>query len=114
MILSAKGRVCSVGLNAPAPCAAIRACVGGFNELPYYDLQGDSVMGARVPGLTADFETDERLVESLSLAVADCLLGPRSETLDRVPLLVGLAEQGRPGGKAGLADSIISRVERQL
>src|SRR5271166_262946 len=114
MYLSATGMVCSVGLNAAAACAAIRAGIGGFNELPYYDLQGDPVIGARVPGLVADYETDERLVELLSLAVGDCLFGLSSEPLNRVPVLVGLAEEGRPGSKPGLADSIISRVGRRL
>ena len=46
----------------------------------------------------------------LSMALADCLRGNDLESLQNVPLLVGLAEPERPGGAAGLADSLIWEV----
>ena len=113
MQLSSTGMVCPVGLNAVATCAALRAGITGFVELPYFHTRGELVMGAKVPGLAADFENPDRLVEMLALAVADCLRNRPAEPLESIPLLVGLAEPERPGGGAGLADSVIPRVEGQ-
>jgi 3-oxoacyl-[acyl-carrier-protein] synthase-1 len=106
--------VCSVGLHAEAACAARRAGIAKFDDLPYYHTGGEQVIGATVPGLSADFENPDRLVELLSRAASDCLRNRPAEPLEKLPLLVGLAEPGRPGGGAGLADSIISRLEHRL
>lgn len=114
MYISATGMICPVGLNADSACSAMRSGIANFDELPYYDTSGELVIGSVVPGLTADFESLDRLVELLSRAITDCLSDEPHELLHNMPLLVGLAEPGRPGGGAGLADLIIARVERQL
>lgn len=114
MYISATGMICPVGLNVASACAAMRAGIANFQELPYYPTGGELAVGAMVPGLAADFENPERLVELLSRALADCLQSEPQTALVDIPLLVGLAERGRPGGAAGLADSIISRVEALL
>jgi 3-oxoacyl-[acyl-carrier-protein] synthase I len=115
MYVTRTGMVCSVGLNAASACAAMRAGISGFAELPYHDNQGEPIIGAPVPGLLFDLKRSERLVELLSMAVIDCLKDKPSEPLDRIPLLVGLAESDRPGGGSGLAPTIIIRqVQEKL
>lgn len=114
MYISATGMICPVGLMAAPACAAMRAGIAGFEELPYYDTSGELVIGSTVPLLTADFENPDRPIELLTRAIAECLSDEPRESLHKVPLLVGLAEPDRAGGGAGLANSIISRVERQL
>ena len=55
--------VCSVGLNAASACAAMRAGIANFVELPYHDNQGEPIIGAPVPGIPFDLKRTERLVE---------------------------------------------------
>jgi 3-oxoacyl-[acyl-carrier-protein] synthase-1 len=114
MYVTATGMVCSVGLNAASACSAMRAGISNFVELPYHDNQGEPIIGAMVPGLTRTFKCEEHLIEMLAMALVDCLqkktLGPSAD----IPLLVSLAEPGRPGGCAGLAGSIIGRVQKKL
>src|SRR6266498_986000 len=114
MYITSTGMVCSVGLNAAAACAAMRAGIANFVELPYHDNQGEPIIGAMVPGIPRDFKRDDLLVELLVRALSDCLYNKPEEPLETIPLLVGLAESGRPGGGAGLTPSIINRVEEQL
>lgn len=106
--------VCSVGLNAASACAAMRAGIANFVELPYHDNQGEPIIGAPVPGVPFDFKRTERLVELLAMAVTDCLKDKPAESINRVPLLVAIAELDRPGVSAGLALTIIEQVQKKL
>lgn len=45
----AAGVVCSVGLNAPAACAAIRASLDNFQETHFIDEVGQPIIGAMIP-----------------------------------------------------------------
>jgi 3-oxoacyl-[acyl-carrier-protein] synthase-1 len=114
MYITSTGMVCSVGLNAAAACAAIRAGIANFVELPYRDNQGEPIIGAMVPGIPRDLKRDELVVELLVRALSDSLRHKQSEPLKNIPILIGLAETDRPGGRAGLAHSIINRVEEKL
>jgi 3-oxoacyl-[acyl-carrier-protein] synthase I len=114
MYLTACGLVCSVGLQAKAACAAVRAGIGRFVELPYHHEHGESVIGAPVPELTVDFEDVGRLSELLSRALSECLAAPHASSLSPLPLLVGLAETGRPGSAAPVAEVILAEVQRNL
>ena len=106
--------VCSVGLSAAAACAAMRAGIAGFQELPYLDDQGEPIVGAVVPGVPVDMTRSERLGELLAMAVTDCLHEAGAGPMEHIPLLVGLAEPDRPGGGPGLADDIIARTVESL
>jgi len=50
----------------------------------------------------------------LRWSLADLLKGHPTRSWEEVPLLVGLAEHGRPGGGADLADSIVGLVQESL
>ena len=106
MFIESTGMVCSVGLSAAAACAAMRAGVANFQETTYLDDEGEPIIAAMVPGLAPELKREERLACLLAAAVADCLRGAIDESLERIPLIIGLAEPGRPGGGAGLADAI--------
>lgn len=113
MYLAAAGMVCSVGLNAAAACAAMRAGIAKFDELPYCDNRGEPIVGAMVPGVPRSDSRVQPLIDLLVMALADCLRVKQVEPLERVPLLVGLGEPGRPGG-AELGDDLIREVEGRL
>ena len=115
MYLSAPGMACPVGLSAEAACAAMRAGVAQFEDLPYQDNNGESIVGAMVPGLDPSLSRRERLVKMLSLAVSDSLdKCPPSLRTEQVPIIVCLSEPVRPGGSASLAQDIVGAVERSL
>jgi hypothetical protein len=48
MHITSTGMVCAVGLNAAAACAAMRAGIVRFEELPYYHTEGEPIIGAMV------------------------------------------------------------------
>src|SRR5262249_36007090 len=50
----------------------------------------------------------------LAMAIEDCLETGQVKQSQPIPLLVGLAEPGRPGGGAEWSDSIIRAVEARL
>jgi 3-oxoacyl-[acyl-carrier-protein] synthase-1 len=111
MFISATAMVCPVGLNAAAACAAKRAGISAFNDLPYSDNAGEPIVGAAVPGIELDQPRAPRLVEMLSKCLAGLMKGQPAARWEPVPLLVGLAEKGRPGGGAELGESIVKRVQ---
>lgn len=114
MYLGNSGLVCSVGLNVRAACAAIRAGIAKFDELPYLDMNGERIVGAAVPGLDWRLKRDQRLVELLALALSDCLGKDFNVPFGKVPLLVGLGEPERPAGGAVMAATIVAKVQEKL
>ncbi len=114
MYLGTTGMVCSVGLSARVACAALRAGIAKFDELPYWDRKRLPAIGAAVPGLSPELQFGPRLVEMLALALHDCLSESPALPLQQVPLLVGLAEPGRPGPGVELAETIIAQVQAKL
>lgn len=98
VFLTASGMVCPVGHTAASACAAMRAGLSGFEELPYLDNDGEPIHGAPVPGIPATKRPFERLSAMLSMSVHECVGRAPWLRLDSVPLLVGIAEPDRPGG----------------
>ena len=114
MFVASTGMTCPVGLTGAAACAAMRADIAMLEELPYCDNQGEPIIGAVVPGLDPELRRGSRLVEILVMALADCLGDDPAIPTTEVPLLVGLAEENRPGGGAALADTIVAQVQDKL
>jgi 3-oxoacyl-[acyl-carrier-protein] synthase-1 len=114
MFLAATGMVCPVGLGAESSCAALRAGLAKFDELPYHDNHLQPVIGAAVPGLPLTLRHEVRLVELLAGAVRDCLGEKPALATAGVPLVIGLAEPQRPGGGGGLENRIVGLVQDRL
>ena len=106
--------VCPVGLSAASACAAKRAGISALADLPYPDNAGEPIVGGAVPGLDWTLPRASRLLKLLTSGLTDLLNGQPDVHWDQVPLLVCLAEPGRPGGGAGLALSVVGRVEEEL
>jgi 3-oxoacyl-[acyl-carrier-protein] synthase I len=99
------GLVTSVGLSAPATCAAIRAAVTNHTETRFIGAGGEWIVAAQVP-LDQPWRGREKLVQMLALAVGECIEScgpPEPRTL---PLLLCVAEQERPGRPEGLDDRL--------
>lgn len=114
MYVSAPGLVCPVGLDAQSACAAMRAGIARFEELPYRDNTGEPVIGAVVPGLDPDLPRAHRLLELLALALQETLDRVQSLPFESIPLIVCLAEPNRPGGGGQLARKFVGAIERKL
>lgn len=114
MFITSTGMVCPVGLSAPAACAAMRAGIAKFDELPYRDNQGEPIVGALVSDLDPKLKRKARLIELLVPAVSECLAEKPVNPPGRIPLLIGLAETARPGGGAEWAEDILKEVQKQL
>jgi len=114
MFITSTGMVCPVGLNAVNACAAKRAGISAFAELPYSDNAGEPIIAGSVPGLDWTLRRESRLLKLVISALADLLNGQTDVQWNQVPLLVCLAEPGRPGGTGGLSPSIVNRLEEAL
>lgn len=113
MEVTATGMVSSVGLSAASACAAMRAGLSAFETLAYRDNQvRKPIIGSPVTVLPRSLRRDERRVDLLAMALADAL-GAGADG-EQVPLLVAVAEPGRPGGGAALTGELVARVERRL
>ena len=114
MFVVSTGMVCPVGLTGAAACEAMRADIAMLEELSYCDNQGEPIIGAVVPGLVPELSRKDRLLEMLVMALADCLGDDPSISTLEIPLLVGLAEENRPGGGASLADTVVAEMQTTL
>ena len=114
MLIVGTGMACPVGLSAASACAAKRAGISAFSNLPFHDLAGETVVGATVPGLDWTASRESRLFELLSMAIADLFGGQPTAQWSEMPLLLCLAEAGRPGASAQVAGSIVKRLQEQL
>jgi 3-oxoacyl-[acyl-carrier-protein] synthase-1 len=111
MFLGHSGLVCAVGVQAATACAALRAGVAGLSETPHIDGEGLPIVGAMVPDLAAS-SIEDRLAQLLSKAIADCLAQAQPRPAGPLPLLLGLAEPGRPGSGAEFASALFQRASQ--
>lgn len=93
--IAAAGMVSCVGLDAAASCAAMRARLDGFAETRFMGPDGEWLIGGAVP-LPRNFIGQRRMAHLAAAALAD-LRRQAPAALDRVPILLCLAEEGRPG-----------------
>lgn len=90
------GMVTGVGLDAPATCAAIRAALDNFQESRFRDRDGEWLMASAVP-LPEQCGGERRLLKMAARAIGECLYGLAPDECAATPLLLCLAEEGRPG-----------------
>jgi len=107
------GLVCSVGLNAPAACAAIRCAIDAFQETRFIDAAGEWIMGASVP-LEKPWRGAHKLSRMLFMAVSECLEGTDRWPAGALPLLLCTAEQERAGRSAGTDDRLFEELQGAL
>lgn len=107
------GLVSSVGLNAPATCAAIRCSVDNFRETRFIDKGGEWLLGASVE-LEHPWRGREKLLKMATRAILEALQAAPGVDPAEVPLLLCLAEPERPGRLAGLDASLLREIEGAL
>jgi hypothetical protein len=90
------GLVTGVGLDAAATCAAIRGAIDNFQQTAFRDRNGEWIMGCEV-ALEAPWRGEKKLLAMAARAIGECLEGFDRAACEATPLLVCLAEAGRPG-----------------
>ena len=93
--IQAAGMVTCVGLDAASSCAALRARLDGFAETRFMGPDGEWLVGAAVP-LPRNWIGVKRMAHLAAGALSD-LRHQTATALDGVPILLCLAEDGRPG-----------------
>ncbi|MGW8392308.1 hypothetical protein [Pseudoduganella sp. HUAS MS19] len=107
------GLVTSVGLNARASCAAIRAKVSNASQTRFADAQGNWIMAHQVP-LPEPLRGSARLAAMAAMAIAECLQDIPREEWAGIPVLLCVAERERPGRTGGLEHELLAEIRRQL
>jgi 3-oxoacyl-[acyl-carrier-protein] synthase-1 len=107
------GLVTSVGLNAPATCAAIRAKISNPTETRFIDSGGEWIMAHQVT-LEQPWRGRTKLCKMAAMAIAECLEGIPREEWARLPLLLCVAERDRPGRFEGLDDQLFLEIQEEL
>jgi 3-oxoacyl-[acyl-carrier-protein] synthase I len=111
--IKSTGLVTSVGLSAPASCAAIRAKVSNPTETRFMGSDGAWLMAHQVP-LEQPWRGRTKLAKMAAMAIAECLdLIPR-ESWPTIPLLLCVAERERPGRLDGLDDQLLLDIESEF
>lgn len=96
LVMAACGMATSVGLSAPAACAAIRCGLTNFNEIRFMDSHGQWLIGAEVP-LENPWRGRAKLSHLAALAVKEATVGLDGNALRQTPLVLCLAHPERPG-----------------
>jgi 3-oxoacyl-[acyl-carrier-protein] synthase-1 len=106
------GMVTSVGATALASCAAIRAKLAGFEEIPYSDLRNIAIVGAPIRFIRSESKGLVRLEDLAAPALAECASFIPREDLSRTALFIGLADTSRPRLYRD-SDEVLRRIQRK-
>jgi 3-oxoacyl-[acyl-carrier-protein] synthase I len=107
------GLVTSVGLSAPASCAAIRAKLTNPSETRFIDSSGEWIMAHQVT-LEQPWRGLAKLAKMAAMVIEEALQDiPRNEWV-QLPLLLCVAEKERPGRMEGLDDQLFLQIQNEL
>jgi 3-oxoacyl-[acyl-carrier-protein] synthase-1 len=109
----ATGMVTSVGLSAPAACAAMRCKLTNPTETRFMDSAGEWIMGHAVP-LEQPWRGLAKLSRMAVMAIEECLAPLAPEERTDLPLLLCVAERERPGRLDGLDDQLFLDIASAL
>jgi 3-oxoacyl-[acyl-carrier-protein] synthase I len=107
------GLVTSVGLSAPAACAAIRAGITNHTETRFMGSDGEWIVGAQVP-LEKPWRGRTKLVKMAAMAIEEALEPIGDVAPASLPLLLCVAERDRPGRLDGLDELLFAELEAEL
>jgi 3-oxoacyl-[acyl-carrier-protein] synthase I len=103
------GVVSSVGLSAPAACAAIRVGLTNPIDTRFMDSDGAWIMSHAV-SLEKPWRGRAKLARMAAIAIQECLAEEDAREMERVPILLCVAESDRPGRLDGLDSELIADI----
>jgi 3-oxoacyl-[acyl-carrier-protein] synthase-1 len=107
------GLVTSVGLTAPAACAAIRAGLTNPSDTRFRDSSGDWIKAHQVL-LNEPYRGRTKLVKMAAAAISQCLGDIPRSALPHIPLLLCVAERDRPGRLDDIEDDLSAEIQSEL
>jgi 3-oxoacyl-[acyl-carrier-protein] synthase-1 len=107
------GLVTSVGLSAPASCAAFRAKLTNPTETRFIDSSGQWIMAHQV-ALEQPWRGLAKLAKMAARAIDEAMQGIERKAWRNVPLLLCVAEKERPGRIDGLDDRLVADICSEL
>lgn len=107
------GLVTSVGLDAPASCAAFRAKLTNPSETPFIDSNGEWIVAHQV-SLALPSHGLSKLAQMTAMAISEALDGVPKAGWAQLPMLLCVAEPDRPGRMEGLEDSLLQQIQSEL
>lgn len=114
LVILASGMVTSVGLSAPAACAAIRCGLDNNQETRFMDQSGEWINAAMVP-LEQPWRGLAKLKHMAVPAIRECLNALDADIpVATVPLFLCVAEENRPGRLQGLDAQFLNAVQDEL
>jgi len=106
------GSVTSIGLNAPATAAAVRAGIAGFTEHPYMiNQEGDPYVIAMVPSVNVETVGVQRYTNLALPAIEEALfpLINSNRSFGHIPFILGL-----PEARPGLSDDVSTKLAEKV
>ncbi len=107
------GLVTSVGLSAPASCAAFRAKISNPSETRFIDSGGSWIMAHQVT-LEQPWRGLAKLSKMAAMAIEEVLADVPKDEWVQIPLLLCVAEPERPGRLDGLDDRLFTDIQDEL
>jgi 3-oxoacyl-[acyl-carrier-protein] synthase I len=107
------GLVTSVGLSAPATCAALRAKLTNPSETRFIDSNGEWIMAHQVT-LEQPWRGLTKLAKMAAMVIEEALQDIPKNDWGKLPLLLCVAEKERPGRAEGLDDQLFLQIQREL
>lgn len=111
--LIASGMMTSVGLTSASSCAAIRCAIDNFTETSFTDEGGEWIIAGQV-SLEQPWQGLTKLVKMASAAIRECLDQAGDVRPEGIPLLLGVAETGRPGRVEGIDNEFLPLLQEEL
>lgn len=108
------GMVSSIGSNAFASSAAIRAGISRFEEIPFHDKNGKPIIGAPANEVTENNVGYDRMIPMICNAISECLNHYRpgkSLKNDSVFLIIVTDSSSRPDYPKNLSQMIINGLK---
>ena len=107
------GLVTSVGLTAPATCAALRAKLTNPSETRFIDSGGEWIIAHQVT-LEQPWRGLTKLAKMAAMVIEEALGGIAQKEWRHIPLLLCVAERERPGRLDGLDDQLFLDIQTEL
>lgn len=107
------GLVTSVGLTAPASCAAFRAKISNPSETRFIDSGGEWIMAHQVT-LEQPWRGLTKLAKMAAMSIDEALQGIPKADWSKLPMLLCVAEIERPGRTPGLDDQLFQLIQGEL
>jgi 3-oxoacyl-[acyl-carrier-protein] synthase I len=107
------GLVNSVGAGAAAACAAMRSRLSNPTETRLSNLQGEWIVAHQV-ALARPWRGLHKLARMAAMAIAECLDPLQPSACDDIPLLLCVAEPGRPDRVPDLDTRLLDEVRQLL